>query len=192
MEELVIARNWWSLVIRGVAGILLGVITILAPEITFQALVLLFGAYALIDGVTGFAGAWRAARARDRWGALLLQGIAGIIAAIVTILWPDITALVLVLLIAAWAIVTGVLQINAAIRLRRHISGEWLLALGGILSVAFGVLVTIAPLAGALVIAMWVGAYALVFGSLLVGLGFKLRSWNRGFEDTTPAPVPSR
>ena len=192
MEELVIARNWWSLVIRGVAGILLGVITIVAPEITFQALVLLFGAYALIDGVTGFVGAWRAARARDRWGPLLLQGIAGIIAAAVTILWPGITALALVLLIAAWAIVTGVLQIIAAIRLRRHISGEWLLALGGILSVAFGVLVTIAPLAGALVIAIWVGAYALVFGALLVGLGFKLRSWNRGFEGRSPAPVPSR
>ena len=192
MEELAIARNWWSLVIRGVAGILLGVITIIAPEITFQALVLLFGAYALIDGVTGFAGAWRAARARDRWGAPLLQGIAGIIAAAVTILWPGITALALVLLIAAWAIVTGVLQIIAAIRLRRHISGEWLLALGGILSVAFGVLVTIAPLAGALVIAIWVGAYALVFGALLVGLGFKLRSWNRGFEGRSPVPVPSR
>ena len=81
MEELVIVRNWWSLVIRGVAGIMLGVITILAPDITFHALVLLFGVYALIDGVTGFAGAWRAARARDRWGVLLLQGIAGIIVA---------------------------------------------------------------------------------------------------------------
>src|SRR5205809_184929 len=109
MEELVIVRNWWSLVIRGVAGILLGVITILAPDITFQALVLLFGVYALIDGVTGFAGAWRAARAHDRWGVLLLQGIAGIIAAAITILWPGITALALVLLIAAWAIITGVL-----------------------------------------------------------------------------------
>lgn len=192
MEELVIAQNWWSLVIRGVAAILLGIITILAPEITFQALVLLFGAYALIDGVTGFVGAWRAARARDRWGALLLQGIAGIMAAAVTILWPGITALALVLLIAAWAIVTGVLQIIAAIRLRRYITGEWLLGLGGLLSVAFGVVVTIAPAAGALVIAIWVGAYALVFGALLVGLGFKLRSWNRGFEGRSPAPVPSR
>jgi uncharacterized membrane protein HdeD (DUF308 family) len=192
MEELAIARNWWSLVIRGLAGILLGVITIFAPEITFQALVLLFGAYALIDGVTGFIGAWRAVRARDRWGASLLQGIAGIIAAAVTVLWPGITALVLVLLIAAWAIVTGVLQIMAAIRLRRYISGEWLLGLGGALSVAFGVLVTIAPLAGAIVIAIWVGAYSLVFGVLLISLGFKLRSWNRGVEHGTPAPVPSR
>lgn len=146
----------------------------------------------VIDGVTGFAGAWRAARARDRWGVLLLQGIAGIIVAAVTILWPGITALALMLLIAAWAIVTGVLQIIAAIRLRRYISGEWLLALGGILSVAFGVLVTIAPLAGALVIAIWVGAYALVFGALLTGLGFKLRSRNRGFEGSSPAPVPGR
>jgi uncharacterized membrane protein HdeD (DUF308 family) len=192
MDEMAIARNWWSLVIRGVAGVLIGVITFLAPAITFQALVLLFGAYALIDGVTGFAGAWRAVRARDRWGAPLLQGIAGIIAAAVTILWPGITALALVLLIAAWAIVTGVLQVIAAIRLRRHISGEWLLALGGILSVVFGALVTIAPLAGAFVIAIWVGAYALVFGALLIGLGFKLRSWNRGFEGRSPAPVPSR
>ena len=192
MEELVIVRNWWSLVIRGVAGIMLGVITILAPDITFHALVLLFGVYALIDGVTGFAGAWRAARAHDRWGVLLLQGIAGVIAAATTILWPGITALALVLLIAAWAIITGVLQIFAAIRLRRYISGEWLLVLGGILSVAFGVLITIAPIAGALVIAIWVGAYALIFGVLLISLGFKLRSRNRGFEGRSPAPVPGR
>ncbi|HYZ86239.1 MAG TPA: HdeD family acid-resistance protein [Bryobacteraceae bacterium] len=190
MEELVIARNWWSLVIRGLVGVLVGIITFISPVITLQALVLLFGAYALIDGVMNIVGATHAARAHQRWGVLLLQGIAGILAAVVTVLWPGITALALVLVIGSWAIVTGVLQVIAAIRLRRYISGEWLLALAGILSVIFGVLVMIAPLVGALVIAMWVGVYAFIFGAVLIGLGLRLRAHTRGFGGAIP--VPSR
>jgi uncharacterized membrane protein HdeD (DUF308 family) len=182
--NLTIAENWWSLVIRGVIGVLVGILTFFWPAITLQALVLLFGAYALLDGVFSFIGAWYASRAHERWGVLLLEGIAGIVAAAVTVLFPAITALALVLIIAAWAIVTGVLEIVAAIKLRRHIQGEWLLALAGIASIAFGVLVTIAPLAGALVIALWVGAYALVTGVLMITLGFRLRSWAKGHRET--------
>jgi uncharacterized membrane protein HdeD (DUF308 family) len=180
--NLTIAENWWSLVIRGAIGVLVGILTFFWPAITLQALVLLFGAYALLDGVFSFIGAWYASRAHERWGVLILEGIAGIVAAAVTVLFPAITALALVLIIAAWAIVTGVLEIVAAIKLRRHIKGEWLLALAGIASIAFGVLVTIAPLAGALVIALWVGAYALVTGVLMIVLGFRLRSWAKGHQ----------
>jgi uncharacterized membrane protein HdeD (DUF308 family) len=186
-----LAVNWWALVIRGIAGIIFGVITFAWPGITLTALVLLFGAYALVDGVVSLVGAVRAVRSHERWGVLTLEGVAGIGAAIITVLWPAITALSLVFVIAAWAIVTGVFEIVAAIRLRRLIQGEWLLALSGIASVIFGILLTIAPLAGFLVIAIWVGAYALVFGILLVALGFRLRNWGKerfsGPSVTAPA-----
>lgn len=178
--NVILAENWWTLVIRGVIGIIIGILTFFWPAITLQAIVLLFGAYALLDGVFSLVGAWHASKAHERWGVLILEGIAGIAAAALTILWPAITALALVFVIAGWSIATGVLEIVAAIKLRRYIEGEWLLALGGIASIAFGVLVTIAPLAGALVIALWVGAYALVSGVLLISLGFRLRSWAKG------------
>jgi uncharacterized membrane protein HdeD (DUF308 family) len=184
--NLILAENWWSLVIRGAIGVLVGILTLFWPTITLQALVLLFGAYALLDGVFSLIGAWYASRAHERWGVLILEGIAGIVAAAITVLFPAITALALVLIVAAWAIVTGVLEIVAAIKLRRHIEGEWLLALAGVASIAFGVLVTIAPLAGALVIALWVGAYAFVTGVLMIILGFRLRSWAKGHRETGP------
>jgi len=184
--KVLLAENWWSLVIRGLIGVMVGILTFFWPAITLQALVLLFGAYALLDGVFSLIGAWYASRAHERWGVLILEGIAGIVAAAVTVLFPAITALALVLVVAAWAIVTGVLEIVAAVKLRRHIEGEWLLALAGVASIVFGVLVTIAPIAGALVIALWVGAYALVTGVLMIVLGFRLRSWAKGHRETGP------
>jgi uncharacterized membrane protein HdeD (DUF308 family) len=190
--EPVLVHNWWSLVLRGMIAMLVGVLTFIWPGITLQAIVLLFGAYALLDGAMNITGAWYASRARERWGALVLQGIVGIAAAAIAVLWPGITLFALVMLVAAWALVTGSLQLVAAVRLRKYITGEWLLALGGILSIAFGILVMLAPIAGALVIALWVGAYALVFGTLLVALGFRLRGSARAFDHGTPYPVPNR
>lgn len=189
--QVVIARNWWSLVIRGLVGILFGIITFAWPGITFAALVIVFGAYALLDGVFSLVGGVKAAQAHERWGALVFLGVTGIGAGVVTVLWPAITAFVLVCLIAAWAIVTGVFEIAAAVRLRRYIEGEWLLALAGIASLAFGILIIIAPLAGALVIAVWVGAYALVSGVMLVTLGVKLRSWGRRQPTGHSVPLPA-
>jgi len=177
--KIVLAHNWWSLVLRGVIAILLGLVTFAWPGITLGALVLLFGAYALIDGILSIIGAVRASAANERWGALLIEGIAGIAAAVITIAWPAITAFALVCVIAAWAIVTGVLEIIAAIKLRKYIRGEWLLAVSGVASALFGALVLAAPLTGALVIALWFGAYALIFGAFLVALGFRLRSWTK-------------
>lgn len=187
----VLARNWWSLVIRGIVAILVGVITFVWPGITLGALILLFGAYALLDGIFAIIGAWKAARAHERWGALVFEGIAGIGASAVTVVLPGITALVLVYVIAAWAVVTGSLEIMAAMRLRKYISGEWLLILSGVASILFGILAIVIPLVGALAIALGFGIYAIVFGALLVSLGFRLRSWTRTPHTGTSIPLPA-
>jgi uncharacterized membrane protein HdeD (DUF308 family) len=172
---LVMARNWWVLIVRGLIAIALGIVTFVWPGITLGALVLLFGAYAFIDGAMSITGAVRATLAHERWASLLLEGVAGIAGGAVAFLWPGITIVALVFVIAAWAIVTGAFEIAAAWRLRRHVAGEWLLALSGVASVVFGVLVTLAPITGALVLALWFGAYVFVSGLLLIGLGFRLR-----------------
>lgn len=184
-----LARNWWSLVIRGMLGILVGVITFVWPGITFSALVFLFAAYALVDGVMSISGAVHAAHAHERWAVLLIEGILGIVAASVTVLWPAITALTLIFVIAAWAIATGIAEIVAAVRLRKYISGEWLLVLSGVASIVFGVLVALAPVAGALAIALWFGAYTFVFGILLMVLGFRLRTWDRAMPGDGRVPL---
>lgn len=184
---ILLAKNWWSLVIRGLVAILLGILTLAWPGITVGALVILFAAYAFIDGIVNIAGAWRASQAHERWGVLVIEGLVGIAAGLLTFAWPAITTIVLVYLIAAWAIVTGIFEIMAAIRLRKHISGEWLLALAGVASIVFGVLLMAAPIVGALVIAIWIGVYELMFGGMLVGLGLRLRSWARGRGETAAA-----
>lgn len=184
-----LARNWWSLVIRGILGILVGLIMFVWPGITLMALVFLFAGYALLEGVVSLAGAVHAAQAHERWAALLVEGLLGIAAGTITILWPGITALGLVFMIAAWAILTGVAEVVAAVRLRRYISGEWLLALAGVASVVFGVLAAAVPLAGALVIAIWFGAYTCVFGVMLVVLGFRLRTWEKALPTYGRVPL---
>ncbi len=183
-----LSRNWWVIVLRGLAGMTFGLVTFFAPGISLAALVLVFGAYAFADGVLAIISAIRRERPGDRWWLLLLEGIAGIGAGIVTLLWPGITALVLLYVIAAWALVTGVLEIAAAIRLRKAIKGEWLLILSGILSVALGVLLVLFPGPGALALVIWIGAYAFVFGALLLALGLRLRSLrpSTGTQRTVP------
>jgi uncharacterized membrane protein HdeD (DUF308 family) len=189
---LLLAVNWWSLLIRGLVAILFGVVAFAWPGITLEALVLLFGAYALVDGIFGLAGALRASREHERWGFLLLEGITGIAASAVTVLWPAITAVALVYMIGAWAVVTGFFEIAAALQLRRYIAGEWLLALGGVASVIFGVFVMIMPLAGALAIAFAVGVYAVIFGVLMASLGIRLRIWARTFHTGPSFAMPVR
>jgi uncharacterized membrane protein HdeD (DUF308 family) len=169
-------------------GYAFGVLTMIWPGITVETLVLFFGAYALIDGVVSLAGAIRASTHHERWGALLFEGVTGILAGIVAFAWPGITVIMLALLIGTWAVITGIFEIAAAWRLRRHIQGEWILALTGVASVVFGVLVWIAPLAGALVLALWIGAYALIFGAMMVALGFRLRA-HGGHIEGSPAPA---
>jgi uncharacterized membrane protein HdeD (DUF308 family) len=187
-----LATNWWSLLIRGLIAIVVGLIALMFPGITVGSLVILFGAYALLDGIMGMAGALRASRSHERWGWLLFEGAAGIVAAAVTILWPAITTLALVYLIGGWALVTGLLEIAAAIQLRRYIPGEWLLILSGLASIAFGIFVAVVPLAGALAIAWWVGVYALFFGVVMVSLALRLRGRSRSLEMGSSMPLPTR
>lgn len=171
-----LARNWWALALRGLVAVLFGLLTFLLPGITLVTLVLLFGAYALVDGVFNVVASFRVAS--HHW-AFLIEGVIGIIAGIVTFAWPAITALVLLYVIAFWAIFTGVFEIIAGIRLRKAITNEWLLIAMGVLSLLFGVLIVFAPGGGALAIVLWIGAYALVFGIFLLVLAFRLRGHRR-------------
>jgi len=145
-----------------------------APSVTFVSLVLLFGVYAIVDGVLALGLAAEPHRPRS---ALIARGLISIAAGIVALVWPGITGFVLLIVIASWAIVSGVLEVVMAIQLRKKIEGEWLLALEGVLSIAFGVLLMLAPLAGAIVLGLWIGAYALVLGGMLIGTAFRLRSY---------------
>jgi uncharacterized membrane protein HdeD (DUF308 family) len=171
-----LVRNWWAVALRGLFAVLFGLAALLWPGMTLAVLVILFGAYAFVDGVFAVIAAVRAAQAGQRWGAFVLEGVAGILLGAAALFWPAITALTLVVLIGAWAVVTGILEIAAAIRLRRELTNEWLLALAGALSVVFGVALLVQPGAGALALVWLIGAYALVFGVLLLGLAFRLRT----------------
>lgn len=173
----VLSHNWWALALRGVAGIIFGLLTFLMPGVTLAVLVWWFGAYAIVDGIFAIIAAIRVPTGNSRWWALLIEGAAGVIAGVIAFTWTGVTAIVLVYLIGIWAFVTGIFEIVAAIRLRRAIAGEWLLILMGIVSVIFGVAIVAAPLAGALVLTIWIGAYALIFGIMAVILAFRVRSW---------------
>jgi uncharacterized membrane protein HdeD (DUF308 family) len=182
----VLVHNWWALAIRGVLGIAFGIIAFLVPAATMLSLVLLFAAYALVDGVFAIVAAVRAARRHERWGLLVLEGVVGIVAGVLAVLWPGLTVIAFVLLVAAWALVSGVLMLAAAFRLDKE-HGRWWLVLGGAASLVYGALLVVAPLIGALVLTWWLGAYALVFGVALLVLAFKLRA-RRG-DRARAAPI---
>ena len=171
-----LARYWWALALRGVLAVLFGLLAFFIPGITLLSLVLLFGAYVFLDGIFDLVAA---ARSPGHHWALVLEGIIGIIAGILTFLWPGITAMVLLYLIAFWAIFTGVLEIIAGIRLRQVLSDEIWLILMGVLSLLFGLFILIFPSAGALAVVYWIGAYALLFGIMLLALAFRLRSFRQ-------------
>jgi uncharacterized membrane protein HdeD (DUF308 family) len=175
----VLARNWGWVIVRGVAALLFGVLTLVYPSLTLATLVLLFGAYVLVDGIFTIVWAVRNRRGEPHWVALLISGIVSVILGVLTFVTPQITGLVLLYFIALWAIIAGASQIVAAIRLRKAITGEWLLGLAGILSLIFGVLVIAFPGAGALAVALWIGAYATVLGIVFIALGIRLRNWRR-------------
>lgn len=182
-----LARNWWVVALRGVIAILFGVLTILNPAISLAALILLFGAYALVDGVFGIIAAITGRRNEPRWAALLVSGILGVLIGVAALLVPNVTALALLYFIAAWAVVHGVFEIVAAIQLRKVIAGELWLILAGVLSVAFGVAMFLFPAAGALAVVLWVGVFAIVFGIVLLAFAFRLRGWGREHLRGTPA-----
>jgi uncharacterized membrane protein HdeD (DUF308 family) len=190
---MVLARNWWALVLRGFFDVLFGITAFVWPGITLAVLVLLYGAFALVDGSFAIAAVLVGrTRGMPSW-ALLVEGLAGIAVGAITFFWPGITQLALLFLIAAWAVVTGVFEIVAAVRLRKEIRGEWLLALSGVLSVAVGVALVVNPGAGLLAISWMIGTYAIIFGVLFIVLGFRLRSWLRreSFIAIAPSGEPT-
>ena len=182
-----LVQNWWLFLLRGILGIIFGLIALIFPGPTMLSLVLLFSAYMLVDGIFAIVSAVRAIRRReDRWGLLIFEGLLNIAVGILAFLWPGITVIAFVILVAAWAIVSGGLMTAAGFRLNVD-HGRWWLILGGLLSIAFGVLLVIAPLIGAVVLTWWIGAYAIAFGVALIIFSFKLRS--RQHELTNPNAV---
>jgi uncharacterized membrane protein HdeD (DUF308 family) len=182
----ILAENWWAVALRGVLGIVFGIVAFLLPGATMLSIILIFAGYMMADGVLGIVAAVRAARSHDRWGWLTFEGILSIVTGIIAALWPGLTAIAFVLLVAAWAIVTGGLMVAAAFDLNTE-HGRWWLALSGFVSIIFGCLLIAAPLLGALVLTWWVAAYALAFGIVLVILAFRLRSGRSDRSDSAVA-----
>lgn len=177
-----LSRKWWVLLLRGLIAIAFGVLIWLQPMISLKALVLVFGIYVLADGILGVSmaiagGEWL----EHRW-VLFFSGILGMGVGILTLLRPNITGLVLLFYIAIWAVVEGILEIITAIRLRKEMTGEWLLILGGLMTMAFGVILIAWPLEGALAVLGLIGAYGIIFGILLVILAFKAKSFGRQLD----------
>ncbi len=168
--------NWWLLALRGLVAVLFGVLAFMWPGATLITLVWLFGAFALVNGILSLVLAAKT-KGYPKVGSLIFGGLLGILAGLLAFVMPGITALGLLILIAAWAIVTGIMELVAAVRLRKIINNEWLLVLAGIASVVFGILLLFQPAAGALVLIWWIGAWALLSGILLMILAFRMRNW---------------
>ena len=174
-----LARYWWLVLLRGIAAIIFGILAFIWPGITLFTLVLFWGAFVLVDGVISLASAFMGGNMAPRWW-LALIGVLGIAVGALTFLSPGVTALVLLIFIATWAIILGVFQIIGAIRLRKEIDNEWWLILSGALSVLFGVALLVQPGAGALALIWLIGAYAIVFGVMLVAFALRLRKHQHG------------
>lgn len=171
----VLARNWWAFVIRGVLAVLFGIVAFLLPGVTMLSLVLLFAAYAFTDGVFAIAAAVMAAKGHERWGLLILEGLVDIAAGVTAVMWPGLTVIVFVTLVAFWALLSGGLLLAASFKVDAD-HGRWWMALGAVVSILYGVALIIAPLVGAVVLTWWIGAYAIVFGITMLILAFRLRS----------------
>jgi uncharacterized membrane protein HdeD (DUF308 family) len=167
-------RLWGGLALRGIVAILFGILALSKTEITVVSLVLLFGAYAFIDGIFALVASVHVAEMHGRWGSMVLVGLCGIAVGILTFLMPAVTLLGLVYYIACWAIVTGILEISAAIRLRHVIHDEWMLGVVGVLSVAFGLLTAIRPAAGLAGVIYSIGLFAIILGCLQIGLSVRV------------------
>jgi uncharacterized membrane protein HdeD (DUF308 family) len=172
-----LAKNWWLILLRGICAIIFGVLTFVWPGVTLLTLVLLYGAFALVDGVLAIIAAITGGAPAPRWW-LAIVGLLGIAAGVVTFAWPLVTGLVLLLIIAFWAIAIGIMQIIGAIRLRKEIEGEWLLIAGGVLSVLFGLVMVARPATGALALILVIGVYAILYGIIMVTFALRLRHHN--------------
>lgn len=184
---LLLGRVWWVAVVRGVIGVLFGILTFAYPGITLAVMVAFFGAYALIDGVAAIVFAFRAPKQHLSIWPFVLEGIIGIVAGVVAFVYPLATAVALETLVAAWMLVTGIFEVVSAIRLRHHIQNEWTLGITGVLSIIAGVVLFIWPVHGIAALILVIGAYAFVFGIFLIALGFRIRSWAAHKGGVAPA-----
>jgi uncharacterized membrane protein HdeD (DUF308 family) len=171
----VLARNWWAVALRGLFAVIFGVVALLLPGLTLVTLVLLFGIYMVADGVFAIVAGVRTARHGGRWWPFALEGVVDILAGLIALFWPGIALVALLYLIAAWAIVTGVLMLSAGFSAQRP-AGHWLLVLDGVLSILLGIFVVLWPIVGAVALSWWIGIYALIFGVVLLVFAFRLRS----------------
>ena len=185
-----LARNWGWIALRGVLAVLFGILCFAWPGSAFAALVLLFGAYAFVDGVFALIALFRGA-GKDRFWMLVLEAVVGIGVGILTIAHPPLVALALLYYVGIWAILTGIFELVAAIRLRKEITGEFWLGLAGVLSIVFGVLLFVETGPAALALTWWIGAYALLFGITLLALAFRLRRYHTGHIPAAPTPRPA-
>jgi uncharacterized membrane protein HdeD (DUF308 family) len=173
----ILAYNWWMLLLRGILAFAFGLLCIVYPGVTLSVMKIMFGAYALADGVLALASSIYTAQGHPRWRSTILEGVAGIFLGSLILVWRDLDAFGLLYLIGVWAIVTGIFEITAAIRLRQHFTNEWLLILCGAASVIFGLLILVVPRAGVLAVVWWIGTYAIFFGMFFAALALRLRGW---------------
>ncbi|MGH3144444.1 MAG: HdeD family acid-resistance protein [Rubrobacter sp.] len=171
--------NWWTLLLRGIAAVLFGLFAVVWPGLTLAVLVIVYGAYAVVDGVFTVIAGFRSVDGRRR-ALLLAEGILGVVAGLIALVWPSITAVILLYIIAFWAILGGLLRIATAILLRREIQNEWAMAASGVLSVLLGVILGVLPGVGLLSLAWLIGAFALGVGATLIWLSFKVRGRDAG------------
>jgi uncharacterized membrane protein HdeD (DUF308 family) len=182
-----VGKNWWLLLVQGAVAILFGLGAMLWPGATLAALIGLFGAFALVDGVMALVAMFKSASGTTPWWLWLLRGITGIAAGLATFAWPGLTALMLVYVIAARYLLDGLFEIVAAVQLRKEIQGEWLMVAGGALSVILGLWLFAAPGAGALALAWMIGIFAIVIGGTLIALGFRVRGLHERLQARAPA-----
>jgi len=179
----ILSKNWWTFLVRGIIAVLFGLAALIWPSLTIGTLVIVFGAYVVVDGIFAIVDGFTSRDSNDRWWVEILIGIAGIVAGGWAMAYPGLTAIGMMYFIAAWWLVTGVLQIILAIRVRKEISNEWMLILSGALSAILGVVFLMFPGSGALSLIWVVGIYAIFFGILLIVLAFKLRGMGDAFRD---------
>jgi uncharacterized membrane protein HdeD (DUF308 family) len=183
-----LSRNWWHFALRGVFAILFGVLALVWPKSAITALVLLFGAFVLVDGSVAVVSGIQLRKYFKYWWALLLEGLTGIAIAIMTFVWPNVAALALLYFIAAWAILTGIFEIVAALEFRNVIPGEWATFLSGLLSVVLGIMLFVYPSAGAVGLIWAIAIYAIVFGAVEIVFAFRLRGLGHKLEQKQTSP----
>jgi uncharacterized membrane protein HdeD (DUF308 family) len=178
--------TWWVFLLRGLFAIAFGVLTFFMPGMTLWAMVILFGAFAIVEGSLSLSAAMASIPADGPVprGAFIFQGVVGVVAGLLSFLMPGLTAIALLYVIAGWAVASGLLAIIAAVRLRKRIKGEWALALSGVLAIVFGLSVALFPGAGALALALWIGAFSIAWGVLLIAVGVKVRKAAHGTSPT--------